>query len=274
MSSKITSCEPMPFLKWPGGKRWFVVNYAQLLPLKYNCYIEPFLGAGSVFFYLKPKRAILSDINADLISAYKAIRHEWSGLNRCLRMHQAKHDHAYYYAIRETNPSHPIEKAARLIYLNRTCFNGIYRVNQCGQFNVPKGSKNTVIFDTDNFELLAATLKKAKIYSCDFEISIDKAKKGDLIFADPPYTVRHNVNGFIKYNEQLFSWADQIRLAGALFRAKIRGAKIVLTNANHHSIRRLYKERGFTFLKISRYSSISADAGYRKQFDELVIRSF
>lgn len=260
-----------PFLKWPGGKRWFVSGHADLLPEKFERYFEPFLGGGSVFFHLKPSRAILSDINPELIAAYEAIRDESAALNERLAVHQAKHGHNYYYEVRESNPRLRATRAARLIYLNRTCFNGIYRVNLKGKFNVPKGSKTTVTLDTDDFEGAGRLLKNAEIRVSDFEPMIDRAQANDFVFADPPYTVRHNVNGFVKYNESLFSWEDQIRLAGALARARDRGAIVVSTNADHESLRALYRIRGFSLKEVSRYSSISADSKSRKQFEELVI---
>jgi DNA adenine methylase len=263
----------LPFLKWPGGKRWFIANYSHLLPTNFNRYIEPFLGGGSVFFHLQPEDALLSDLNPELIATYVAIREGWPVVNARLATHQFNHGDDYYYAVRESRPRIPSTVAARLIYLNRTCFNGIYRVNLEGQFNVPKGTRDTVVFETDDFEYASSILANAEIVSSDFEPIIDRAEAGDFIFADPPYTVRHNMNGFLKYNEQLFSWDDQIRLADALTRARSRGVKIVLTNANHESVRRLYRERGFAFKAVSRYSSISADPKSRKQFEELVIRS-
>jgi DNA adenine methylase len=263
----------LPFLKWPGGKRWFVANYKQLLPGEFNRYIEPFLGGGSVFFHLKPTKAVLSDLNPELIAAYEAIRGGWANLNKRLIFHQSKHDCEHYYSVRESSPRLLLNKAARFIYLNRTCFNGIFRVNLNGKFNVPKGTKDAVVLETDDFKSLAALLENADIRVSDFEPVIDEARAGDLIFADPPYTVRHNVNGFLKYNEQLFSWQDQIRLADALSRARARGVKIVSTNANHKSVRTLYSSRGFSLMTVSRYSSMSAMPKSRKQFEELVIRA-
>lgn len=262
-----------PFLKWPGGKRWFVANHADILPTGFNRYIEPFLGGGSVFFHLKPSRSILSDLNPELIVTYEAVREGWDALSERLRSHQSNHGSDYYYSVRESNPRLSVTKAARMIYLNRTCFNGIYRVNLRGRFNVPKGSRDSVVLDTDDFEGAAVLLANAELRISDFEPVIDQACENDLVFADPPYTVRHNVNGFLKYNEQLFSWDDQIRLADALARARNRGAKIVSTNANHGSVRRLYRERGFVLKAVSRFSSISADSKSRKQFEELVIRA-
>lgn len=260
-----------PFLKWPGGKRWFIAKHAHLLPNKFNRYIEPFLGSGSIFFHLQPKQALLGDTNSELIFAYKGIRDNWAGLEAHLRLHRKKHGEEHYEEVRADEPNDIVERAARLIYLNRTCFNGIYRVNLKGKFNVPKGTRDSVIFDTDDFEGVSRLLAKAEIRASDFESLIDEARRNDLVFTDPPYTVRHNNNAFVKYNETLFSWDDQVRLANALARARARGAKIVSTNANHQSVRDLYKERDFSLKIVSRYSSISADPKNRKQFSELVI---
>jgi DNA adenine methylase len=275
MDNKSGSYSPkdriLPFLKWPGGKRWFVSRYAILLPSKYNRYIEPFLGGGSVFFFLEPKRSILGDKNVELIATYKCIRDDWVSLEKLLEKHQKKHSETYYYKVREKRPADLIEKAARFIYLNRTCFNGIYRVNLAGKFNVPKGEREAVILETDDFENVSRLLANVELRVADFEELVNEARKNDLIFADPPYTVRHNQNGFVKYNETLFSWEDQERLAESLARAKNRGVKIVSTNANSPLIRALYDKRGFDLRTVSRFSSISADPKSRKPFDELVI---
>lgn len=260
-----------PFLKWPGGKRWFVSGHDNFLPKKFKRYIEPFLGGGSVFFHLKPKRSILGDVNADLIATYQSVREDWAGVERLLQRHQRKHKESHYYLIRDTEPQDDIERAARLIYLNRTCFNGVYRVNRSGKFNVPMGDRESVLFDNDDFEEISRLLANADLQVADFEDLINEAKEDDLVFADPPYTVRHNINGFIKYNENLFSWKDQIRLANALMRARDRGARIVSTNANHSSVRGLYRERGFYLKTVSRFSSISADSINRNQFGELIV---
>lgn len=262
-----------PFLKWAGGKRWFVQKHADLLPTEFNRYIEPFLGGGSVFFHLQPPRSLLGDMNPDVIAAYSGIKHNWRGVVRSLQYHSRNHSDEHYYAVRGKKPTKAIPRASRMIYLNRTCFNGIYRVNLQGEFNVPRGTKNAVLLETDRFDEISKLLSGADIRLADFEELIEEASNGDFIFADPPYTVRHNFNGFVKYNEKLFSWQDQERLAAALIRAKSRGAHIVATNANHSSVRELYADHGFQLITTSRHSAISASANYRKQFDELIISS-
>lgn len=248
-----------------------IANHGDLLPTDFCTYIEPFLGSGTIFFHLKPAKAILGDINPELIAAYQGIQQDWIKVEELLEKHEEAHDEVYYYKVRDEQPRNCVNRAARLIYLNRTCFNGIFRVNLEGQFNVPKGTRDSILLDTDDFQEISRLLAETELHISDFEALVDRAKKNDLVFADPPYTVTHNVNGFIKYNENLFSWNDQIRLAGALARARDRGAKIVSTNANHQAVRTLYRERGFRLKTVSRFSSISADSESRKQFEELIV---
>ena len=262
-----------PFLKWPGGKRWFVTHYTELLPTQFNRYFEPFLGGGSVFFHLRPDCPILADCNGELIDLYKAVAWRRKELESLLREHEEQHGKRHYYHVRSTIPADSVGRAARTLYLNRTCFNGIYRVNLAGEFNVPKGTKTAVLLDTDNFAAAASLLRRAQLLESDFEPIIDQAKAGDLVFADPPYTVRHNNNGFVKYNETLFSWADQERLAAALTRAARRGAKIVATNAAHSELRSLYPQPSFRSTVVKRYSSISSTNSSRRSYCELVIRA-
>jgi len=265
--------DPGPFLKWPGGKRWLVASHPRLLRRPYERYIEPFLGAGSVFFHLRPEQALLGDLNADLITAFRGVHADPEDVQLQLEQHQLAHCREHYYEVRDAVPATLTAQAARIIYLNRTCFNGIYRVNRQGQFNVPVGSRTHVVQASDNFAAVARLLTRAELFECDFEFLTDKAEPGDLLFLDPPYTVRHNQNGFIKYNEKLFSWQDQERLAKAAARAAERGVQVIATNAWHPTIRSLYARSLFTFRVISRFSPVSAAPGSRKQFEELVITS-
>jgi DNA adenine methylase len=258
----------LPFLKWAGGKRWlFDQEFINGLPA-FEQYIEPFLGGGAGFFALNPKKAILSDINANLIELYEVVRDHPSDLEKSLAAHQAA---TYYYEVRSANPSTPILRAARMLYLNRTCWNGLYRLNKEGVFNVPIGTKTAVLLDTDDFTAASDALKNCELLACDFGVTIDKAVSGDLVFVDPPYTVKHNLNGFVKYNENIFRWQDQIRLRDAIFDASERGAAIILTNANHHSIKDLYKDFG-EHVEISRCSVISGKSSGRADVTELVVR--
>ena len=268
----LSEIDATPFLKWAGGKRWLASQVCALTPTSLNRYIEPFLGSGAVYFALEPKKSILSDVNPDLINCYFAIRDHWQAVERQLQEHHAYHCTKYYYLIRNTKFQSSTKRAAQFIYLNRTCWNGLYRVNLNGQFNVPIGTKSAVVMDTDDFEWTSDLLKTAKLICCDFETTINRASKNDFVFVDPPYTARHNMNGFVKYNEKLFSWTDQIRLRAALERAVERGARVLVTNANHSSVKELYKS--FKQRPISRQSILAADPAFRSGIDELLISSW
>ena len=217
--------------------------------------------------------SVLSDINKDLINTYKAIRDDWQAVWVKLQKHRIRHSPLYYYHVRGEEPRNSVDRAARFVYLNRTCWNGLYRVNKAGAFNVPIGTRTSVVLPTDDFAALAKVLNKSRIKTADFETVIDEAQKGDLIYADPPYTVLHDNNGFIKYNDQLFSWQDQKRLQGALLRATGRGVQVVSTNAAHSSIEELYSSN-FHIYRLSRRSLMAADNTYRKVTKELLITSF
>jgi DNA adenine methylase len=262
-----------PFLKWAGGKRWFITHYSSLLPNSYNRYIEPFLGSGSVFFHLEPSKSVLSDKNSELIMTYTAIKNNPEEVYKILKKHASKHNTEYYYIVRNQKPRIGVYIAARMIYLNRTCWNGLYRVNLHGKFNVPIGTKNKVIYENESFSDISKILKNAEIVCCDYQDIVDDAESGDFLFIDPPYTVKHNFNGFIKYNEELFSWEDQIRLAECAIKAKERGAKVIITNANHESVTSLYKN-GFSLKVITRSSIISGNPKYRKKCEEAVLCSY
>lgn len=260
-----------PPLKWAGGKRWFVRNHLSLFPADYDTYFEPFFGGGAVLFSLLPERATISDANLDLIRTYRAIQFNFEGVEKALKLHAKKHNDEYFYALRSKRPDDPVELAAWFLYLNRTCYNGLYRVNKKGQFNVPRGTKDTVLLPSDNFEAVAKALDGCEILYSDFEPVIDKSKGGDFVFLDPPYTVKHNNNGFIKYNENLFSWEDQVRLAKAVARAERRGVKLLVSNADHPSVRQLYDGIGET-ITLDRYSVIGGGAGYRSNTSEIVVK--
>jgi DNA adenine methylase len=256
-----------PFLKWAGGKRW-LANSSQLpRPKNFSRYLEPFLGGAAIFFHLRPESAVLSDINAELIELYVTIRDHPDRLMELMRVHHRRHNAEYYYAMRASIPDDSISRAARTMYLNRTCWNGLYRVNLKGVFNVPIGTKSSVIFDHDDFHGVADVLGAAEIRCCDFEETVREAQEGDFLFVDPPYTVRHNMNGFIKYNENLFSWNDQIRLRDAVANAVGRGASVVVTNADHDSVRELYKDL-FRYTSVSRASVLASESARRGRTTE------
>lgn len=262
-----------PFLKWPGGKRWLAVRHLHLFPKTYGNYIEPFLGGAAIFFALSPEDAYLSDANGELINAYNRIKHDWAKVEQRLARFQKNHDSDFYYRMRKKNPTDPLARAVRFLYLNRTCFNGIYRVNKEGKFNVPIGTKDGVSFEDGYLEKVAKALKSARIRKRDFAIAIEKAKEGDFVFIDPPYTVMHNNNGFVKYNAQLFSWKDQARLATAIKAAGDRGALIMMSNADHGSVRELYDGFG-THHSLTRASILAGDPDYRGSATELLVTNY
>ncbi|KRA96637.1 DNA methyltransferase [Devosia sp. Root685] len=267
------SKEPLkPFLKWAGGKRWMFESGQFATPSFPGRYVEPFLGGGAVFFETGPERAVLSDSNERLIEVYVAIRDDLDRLVLLLQGHAAAHSKSYYYETRSRSFPDLAERAAQFLYLNRTCWNGLYRENLKGQFNVPIGTKQTVISTADNFIAWSAALQGAELATSDFEQTINRAGEGDFIFADPPYTVRHNMNGFVKYNQNIFAWNDQVRLRDAIRRAAARGALFAITNADHESVRDLYRDFGH-HRQLGRHSVIAAKAMHRAQSTELLITS-
>jgi DNA adenine methylase len=262
-----------PFLKWAGGKRWLASSHNRLLPTSFNKYYEPFLGSAAIFFSLQPDKAVLADVNKELIDCYIALRDDWVTVEEHLKIHHVSHSHDYYYQVRAEKPRCLAKRAARFIYLNRTCWNGLYRVNLGGQFNVPKGTKTNVLLGTDNFQSVSQLLQNIELLNADFEVSLSKAKKGDFIFVDPPYTVKHNFNGFVKYNETMFRWDDQRRLSECLIKASKKGCQILITNANHPSIIELYKH-DFELIQLTRPSVIAASSLNRGMYEELAIKNF
>ncbi|MDE4272943.1 Dam family site-specific DNA-(adenine-N6)-methyltransferase [Phaeobacter gallaeciensis] len=259
-----------PFLKWAGGKRWlFTPEFIETLP-QFDRYIEPFLGGGAGFLSLTPQNSIISDVNYNLISVYEVVRDNHEALVTTLAKHQERHSPEYYYTIRSKEYSCKVEKASQFIYLNRTCWNGLYRLNKKGKFNVPIGSKTKVLLPDDDFASISAILKNSSLRCCDFEETISEAQKGDLLFVDPPYTVAHNKNGFVKYNEKIFSWDDQVRLRDSIVQAVERGAALVLTNADHSSVRSLYEEVGI-HASLERPSVISGSTKGRSKISELMV---
>ncbi len=259
------------FLKWAGGKNWFVKNYSDLLPKTYKRYIDPFLGGGALYFYLEPKHAIVSDINEELISTYCAISKDWEKVYSHLELHANNHCKEYYYKVRRSHPCDDYAVAARMIYLNRTCFNGIYRVNRSGEFNVPIGSKTSVLLPTDQFELRSRIMCGTKFFHGDFEPIIKKAKADDFLFCDPPYAVNDENSGFVGYSKALFSWDDQVRLSKTVEQARLRGVKIIMTNVNHISIRDLYDPSVYDLIDVSRACCVSATNKGRHKYSELII---
>ena len=261
-----------PFLKWPGGKRWLASHLIPLISKNLSGrYFEPFLGGGAIFFRLFPKKAILSDINTDLINTYIQVRDNPDLLIEKLKRKRITENN--YYRIRSQELVCPIEKAIRLLFLNRTAFGGIYRENREGRLNVPYGGGRrtpNILWEQGLIKEASRVLQKKKLLVSDFEGIIEKAKKGDVVYCDPTYTVTHNNNGFVRYNERNFSWKDQERLAFASERAWKRGAVVIVSNAHHDSVRKLYPNAKKK--KVERASCVSRKVEARKMiFEDLFL---
>lgn len=257
-----------PVLKWAGGKRWLTPRLLELIGEGRRTLIEPFVGGGALFFAYQPQRAILADTNSDLINLYSVIRN--SATQLIARLTSYENSAEAFYRIRAMDPINDLDRAARTLYLCRNSFNGIYRVNSDGKYNVPYGYK-THRNDFDISALLAAesALQSATLLCQDFEETMRTASYGDIVYADPPYTVAHNQNGFIKYNRIMFSYQDQERLAKCARDAAARGARVLVSNADHDSVRCLYD--GCLIHVVERHSVVGAKSAYRKCVTELLI---
>jgi DNA adenine methylase len=263
-----------PFLKWAGGKRWIGNLLVEILGNGNGKgkFIEPFIGGGACFFLSKSKKAILSDLNEELIDCYKAVRDHPDAIIR--KLNNIPINKKTFLEIRSKTPTNKIQLAVRFIYLNRTAFNGLYRVNKNGDFNVPFGCKPTTKFHPPEIiKNCSQRLLKAKIISSDFESTLSKARTGDRIYLDPPYTVKHNNNGFRRYNERIFTWFDQRRLANRVQELAKKDCRLVMTNALHHEIVKLYSSKYFKAFSIFRNSNMAASSSKRGPCQELLIIS-
>jgi DNA adenine methylase len=233
---------PKPFLKWLGGKRWLIPIVQEIINDEKFCkYHEPFLGGGAMFFGLEPKNAFLSDVNSDLINVYNQVASNYKDIIRQLKKIDVNRDN--YLRMRSMIPKNELQGAVRFLYLNRTAFGGIYRVNQKGEFNVPYGGGErtpSILWNENLLQDASLVLKGASLRCIDFEVAIAEAGEGSLVYCDPTYTVLHNNNGFVRYNEKNFSWKDQERLAIACRDASRRGAFVIVSNAHHNEIVKLY----------------------------------
>ena len=260
-----------PFLRWTGGKNWLIPHLSPLISkINYNNYHEPFLGGGSVFFSINnTNKAFLSDYNSDLINAYSQVKDSPEELLKYLKTFPQNKD--FYYKLRDSNFSSQIKNAAKFIYLNKCSFNGIYRVNKAGKFNVPYGNKS---IDLKKIEQLIYScsnqLQNASLSSVSFEESISNIKKNDLVYLDPPYTISHNNNGFIKYNEKLFSIIDQIKLSELINELRNRGAYYILSNAHHPQVKKIYDKYNDNVITLNRRSLIAAKSSARNIYKEYI----
>lgn len=266
-----------PFLRWAGGKTWLTSHIEELLPKKINNYYEPFLGGGAIFFYLKSKGLIsgkcyLSDSNEELINTYKVIKKYPLELFELLKDHSNTEEE--YYRIRSTIYTDNIQRASKFIFLNKTSFNGIYRVNKEGGYNVPFGYRKLVkLYDFEHLMKASNLFKNCFFTVKDFKKVIYKIGKDDLVFIDPPYTVAHENNGFIHYNQSLFSWENQVELSKMLTDIKSKEANFIMTNASHSSIEELYNDKGKKTI-LSRASTIGGIGANRTKYKELIYTNF
>jgi DNA adenine methylase len=270
MTDTFSACSTVkspPLIKWPGGKRELLKSILPLLRAAPKRYFEPFVGGAALFFALQPPSALLSDTNEELINLYRQVRNAPDDLIKVLE--QFENSEKSYYKVRASKFDCPVSKAARLLYLTKLSFNGIHRVNLKGEFNVPYGHKSHVApCNQEQIRSSSRALRTAKLKVCDFEVATADAKKGDLIYFDPPYTVAHANNGFIKYNEKIFSWDDQRRLAAHAVRLAKRGCHVVVSNATHYSIAELYAD--FDAIVAERFSRIAASSAHRRVITESI----
>ena len=257
-----------PFLRWAGGKNWLVSLLAEIIDVdSYGSYYEPFLGGGSVFFELHPKGEVfLSDTNEDLISTYQAVKSSPKEVWAILSTY--KNTESDYYSIRALDPLDPIERAARFIYLNHTSFNGLYRVNRAGKYNVPYGRRKNIPYYESGIVACSERLQNAVLMVSDFAAVLKNVKKGDIVYLDPPYVVAKDANGFIQYNKHLFSIEDQKRLSASIDRIRDIGAFYVLSNAKHETIKEIFDKKGDCTIVLSRTSVIGGKKAYRGKTEE------
>lgn len=274
---------PQPFLRWAGGKRRLASLITSIFPaeldLKASRYFEPFVGGGALAFYLGDRnspyfipgsRTYLSDSNPDLIAAYQILRDDLPSLIKELKRISKKLDLKEYEKIRSYSPKDKVQKAARFIYLNKTCFNGLWRVNNKGQFNVPWGKlQNPKIFDEEIFRVDSERLRGSKISLKDFEIQLKKTKPGDLVYLDPPYIPLSSSSNFSKYSKNDFGLEDHLKLRETIRDLTNKGVYVILSNSDTSLTRKIFgSDLELYQLNVNR--SIAAKASSRSQVMEIV----
>ncbi|HEY9297562.1 MAG TPA: DNA adenine methylase [Phormidium sp.] len=291
MSAAATSFVlPRPFLKWAGGKTRLIGQYQPYFPEKFTTYYEPFLGGGAVFFYLAQQhpglQAVLTDINPELINAYRCVRDKVEELILLLEQHQLEHtkdNKDYYYWVRSRSYTTDTEKAARLIYLNKTCYNGLYRENSKGEFNVPIGRyKNPNICQADLLRSVSSLLAPAQIEVRKFEEILNFATSSeDFVYFDPPYYPISATSNFTTYSRDNFKESEQLKLRDLFAELAERGVKVMLSNSNCDFIEKIYSDTQLfpknslpKLIKISASRGINSNSLKRGKIQELLIGSF
>ena len=239
-----------PFLKWAGGKRQIIEELKMHIPLEYNCYYEPFVGAGALLFELAPKKAVINDSNKELMNVYNVLcdYEKYNKMCKILNSYESKHSEEFYYEIRNKDRSKATfnrmsdyTKAARTIYLNKACFNGLYRVNSKNEFNVPFGKKTKInTYEGENILTvhMYLTMNNIDIRCMDFEDAVRDAKEGDFVYFDPPYD--SDTSTFNSYTEEGFGKREHVRLARVFKELDSRGVKVMLSNHNTSLVKELY----------------------------------
>ena len=263
-----------PFLKWAGGKRWLASTIKDIIHPCIRPYCEPFLGSGAVFFSLAPRGALLADANPELINTFICVRDQPDALVDSLQQLPISRD--FFYHIRGTSPSSSIDRATRFLYLNRTAFNGLYRVNKLGNFNVPFGCKETTTTcDPCAIRAASRVLKGVELRAGHYSDTLRSVPHNSVIYADPPYATNsaHSSTTFLRYNDKLFNWQDQVRLATVLRQKSLDGCSVIISNINHASVLSLYQPDAFAAFLLDRQSNMAARASNRGQISELLIVS-
>lgn len=279
MSKRNKNLLATPFLKWAGGKRQLLPVLRENLPPKINTYYEPFVGAGAFLFDMQPKNAVINDINSDLINTYKVIKESPLELIEDLKKHENTSE--YFYEMRDKDRTdeyiemNPIERASRLIYLNKTCFNGLFRVNRSGQFNVPYGRyKNPNIVNEPTIKAVSSYLNKnnVQILNQDFTSVVENAKKGDFVYFDPPYASETDGLMFTGYTLDGFNVEDQKRLAYLFIELDKKGVYVMLSNSSVPLIHELYE--GFNIKIVPANRNINSKGDGRGKVDEVLIMNY
>lgn len=268
-----------PFLKWAGGKRQLLSAIARYLPDKFNTYYEPFLGAGAVLFYLRPKRAVVNDINAELMNTYMAVRDDIENLLADLKKH--KNEKEYYYRLRDLDRTAdfrrltPTQRASRIIYLNRTCYNGLFRVNRQGYFNVPFGRyKNPQIVNEPVLRAVHHYFNTAdvQLLNTDFEQAVASARAGDFVYFDPPYDPVSETARFTGYSHDGFDKKEQERLRDVFVELDRRGCLVLLSNSATDFVKHLYRD--YRIVTVTANRNINSVASKRGKIDEVLVMNY
>jgi len=256
-----------PILKWAGGKSQLLKDIIERVPNKYGKYIEPFLGGGAVFFGLNPQNSVISDSNPEIINLYKVVANDVEALVRSLKRHRNNKEYFYQQRAKDWTKLTPVQAASRTLYLNKTCFNGLYRVNKKGGFNVPYGYyKNPKICDEQNLKTASQLLRQANIICADYKDVLNKnAKAGDLVFLDPPYLPISEYSDFKRYTKEQFYEEDHRELAVEVERLHELGCHVILTNSNHPLVHDLYNKYSVDVFQTKRF--INSKANRRKGED-------